>query len=250
MAEAAIPPPSLLRRWDWLEDPAPWPQPSEPLALNLASRDYLNLGSHPLVRRAAVRAEEAALPPGPGRGASLEAAKALEQRLADFLGCAEAMLFPSGWAAGYALTRSLAGPADHVVLDESVHACLLEGAANATRQVHAFAHLSNQALRSRLEAIRRADPQAGILVVTEALFATDGSTPDLRQAQALCRDLGATLAVGVAHDLGAMGETGRGMLEMQDMLGQVDVVFGSLSSVFGARGGFVAGDAPALKRAE
>jgi glycine C-acetyltransferase len=53
----------------------------------------------------------------------------------------------------------------------------------------------------------------------------------------------------VSHDLGVLGETGRGVVEMQKMLGRIDVVVGSFSKVFAANGGFVASSHPALKAA-
>src|SRR6185437_9941855 len=57
----------------------------------------------------------------------------------------------------------------------------------------------------------------------------------------------AKLVVDVAHDLGCLGEDGRGHIGMQNMIGKVDLVMGSFSKTFGSNGGFVASHSPALR---
>jgi len=76
----------------------------------------------------------------------------------------------------------------------------------------------------------------------------DSDTPDLRALQDLCRAYEATLLVDVAHDLGAMGEGGRGFIGQQGMTGQIDIVMGSFSKTFASNGGFVACKSPAVKQ--
>ena len=66
--------------------------------------------------------------------------------------------------------------------------------------------------------------------------------------QELCREYEATLMVDVAHDLGAMGQSGRGFIGMQGMSGQIDIVMGSFSKTFASNGGFVACNSPAVKQ--
>jgi glycine C-acetyltransferase len=66
--------------------------------------------------------------------------------------------------------------------------------------------------------------------------------------QDLCREYGATLLVDVAHDLGAMGPGGRGLIGEQGLLGKLDIVMGSFSKTFGSNGGFVACNSPAVKQ--
>jgi len=76
----------------------------------------------------------------------------------------------------------------------------------------------------------------------------DSDTPDLRALQELCREFEATLLVDVAHDLGAIGDSGRGFIGLQGMAGQIDVVMGSFSKTFASNGGFVACNSPAVKQ--
>ena len=88
--------------------------------------------------------------------------------------------------------------------------------------------------------MREKDRENGVLVVTEGLFSMDSDTPDIAALQALAHEFGATLVVDVAHDLGCLGEDGRGHIGMQQMIGKVDVVMGSFSKTFASNGGFVA----------
>jgi glycine C-acetyltransferase len=127
------------------------------------------------------------------------------------------------------------------------HSCLQEGARAATNNVHLFRHVDNEYCRNVLAKIRAKDAANGILVVTEALFSMDSDTPDLVALQELCHEFNATLVVDVAHDLGCLGEDGRGHIGIQNMLGKIDLVMGSFSKTFASNGGFVACKSRAVK---
>ena len=218
--------------------------------INFAAQDYLNLASHPRILAAASAAGRRFGVHSAGTAVQMglnPLTTALEDQLATFLRYEDATVFPSGWAAGYGAIRTLVREGDHVLIGTLAHDCLREGAAASGARVHRMPHLSLQAITSRLERLREEDPQAGILVVTESLFATESDAPDLRALQALCKRHAATLLVDVSHDLGVLGETGRGAAEIQNMLGRIDVMVGSFSKVFAANGGFVASSHPAVK---
>lgn len=220
--------------------------------VNFASQDYLSLAPHPLIAEAACATIRDLGVHSAGSGALMgntAVSIRLEQAIAAFLGMRDCILFPIGWAAGYGVVKTLITTTDHIIIDLLAHACLQEGARNATPNVHAFSHLSTAAVERRLQRIRATDSQAGILVVTETLFSMDSDVPDIQALQALCHRHDATLVVDVAHDLGSFGPTGRGHLEVQGMLGKVDLVMGSFSKSFASNGGFVATNHPALKQA-
>ncbi|MBJ3778159.1 aminotransferase class I/II-fold pyridoxal phosphate-dependent enzyme [Acuticoccus mangrovi] len=220
--------------------------------VNFASQDYLNLASHDAVRAAAKATIDRFGVHSAGSAALMgntSASVLLESALANFLGYRDCIVFPTGWGAGYGTVKTLVRPTDHIVIDVLAHACLQEGAHNATRNVHTFPHLSNAAVERRLRRLRQADTEAGILVVTESVFSMDSDVPDLAELQAICTKYGATLLVDVAHDLGAIGAAGGGYLERQGMVGSVDLVMGSFSKTFASNGGFVATNQPALRRA-
>lgn len=211
--------------------------------INFASQDYLSLSSHPEVIAACIEAAErcgvhsAGSPALMGNTAD---SLALEQDLAEWLGLEEVTLFPTGWGAGFGAIKGFARASDHVLLDELSHACLFEGARAATSSVATFAHLDHRDLECKLRDLRSRDARSLILVVTESLFSMDSDTPDLRATGAVCHEFDATLLVDVAHDLGALGPSGRGVLERQLAWDCADLVVGSFSKTFAANGGFIA----------
>lgn len=218
--------------------------------VNFASQDYLSLSSHPAIRDAALEAlarygvHSAGSPALVGHTAH---SVALERRIADFLGMEEALLYSTGWSAGFGVIRGLVRSSDHVVMDALSHSCLQEGANAATRNIYLFRHNDLAHCRRWLASIRAKDKANAILVVTEGLFSMDSDTPDIAAMQELCREYGATLLVDAAHDLGALGPGGRGALGAQGMLGKVDIVMGAFSKTFASNGGFVAVNSRAAK---
>lgn len=210
---------------------------------NFASQDYLSLSSHPALIAAAKSAIDTYGLHSAGSAALMgntALSVALERRLEAFLGFDDVVVFPIGWAAGYGAVKTLVKPTDHVVIDILAHACLQEAAHDATENVHVHSHLNIRAVESRLARIRREDETNGILVVTETLFSMDSDMPDIPALQDICNRYNATLLVDCAHDLGALGKTGRGKLEDFGLVGKVDVLVGAFSKSFASMGGFVA----------
>lgn len=211
--------------------------------MNFSSQDYLGLAAHPEIARAACEAIGRYGVHSAGSTAlagTMDFADELEAIIAEHLRTPYVTLYPTGWAAGYGVSRGLVRSTDHVVIDALAHNCLQEGAAASTRNVHPFRHLDAEHAREKLANIRAKDPNNGILLITESLFSMDADTPNLAELQALCREFDALLMVDVAHDLGCMGPLGTGHIGLQDMLGKVDIVMGSFSKTFASNGGFVA----------
>ena len=211
--------------------------------VNFGSQDYLGLSSHPAIRQAAHEAIERYGVHSAGSPAFIGNTThsiALERKISEFLSMDRTVLFPTGFAAGFGAIKGLARSSDHIVMDCLAHACLQEGAAAATRKVYLFRHLETDSARRWLADIRAKDTTNGVLVVTEALFSMESDTPDIAALAELCHEYNATLMVDVAHDLGCIGEDGRGHIGLQKMLGKVDIVMGSFSKTFASNGGFVA----------
>lgn len=218
--------------------------------VNFASQDYLSLSSHPAVLAAAKAAVDdfgVHSAGSPALVGNTSTSVELERRLARFMNMKEAILFPTGWAAGFGVIKGLVRSHDYVVMDALAHACLQTGAQAATRNVVLFRHNDVEHCRDRLKDIRRRDASAGILIVTEGLFSMDSDTPDIAALQHLAHRYGGTLVVDVAHDLGCLGDDGTGHIGIQKMLGEVDLVMGSFSKTFGSNGGFVATNSRAVK---
>ena len=217
--------------------------------LNFASYDYLGLSTHTEVRAAAIEAinrygmHTAGAPILQGNS---PLSWRLQEAIAEMLGLPHVVLFPTGWTAGYGVITALIRTKDHVVLDQYAHNCCVQGAMAATHNVHRVRHLSTDAFVRQLRRIRATDAENAILVVTEGIFSMNGDSPDLEALQSACREYEATLLVDVAHDLGAVGPGGAGIVGLQGLLGKVDLVIGSFSKVFAANGGFAATSSTAI----
>jgi 7-keto-8-aminopelargonate synthetase-like enzyme len=222
---------------------------TERTGVNFASYDYLGLSTHAEVRSAAIDAinqyglQVAGAPILQGNS---PLSVRLQHALAGMLALEHVALFPTGWAAGFGVITALIRPKDHVVLDQYAHNCCVQGATAATHNVHRVRHLSTDAFVRQLRRIRATDTENAILVVTEGIFSMNGDSPDLAALQNACHDYEATLLVDTAHDLGAVGPGGTGAVGLQGLLGNVDLVIGSFSKVFGANGGFAATSSPAI----
>ncbi len=219
--------------------------------INFGTQDYLSLSSDPEIKDTAKAVVDEYGVHSAGSSALAGNTKyslRLERTISEFLGLEHTVLYPTGWAAGYGVIKGLVGPNDHVVMDRLSHACLQEGARSATKNVHFHSHLGIESARQVLQRIRSRDTENGILVVTESLFSMDSDTPDLAALQNLCRQYDATLLVDVAHDLGCIGEGGRGFIGKQGMHGKIDLVMGSFSKTFASNGGFVSCNSPAVRQ--
>jgi len=218
--------------------------------VNFASQDYLSLNSHPAILETAIdtmRKFGVHSAGSPALVGNTSLSIALENKIASFLGYDNVALFATGWAAGFGVINGLVRPNDYIVMDALCHNCLQEGAKASTRNIHLFRHNQVEGAREKLAKIRANDTENGILLITESLFSMDSDVPDLRALQDLAHEYGATLLVDVAHDLGNLGPNGRGFIEIQGMLGKIDVVMGSFSKTFASNGGFVAARGRSVK---
>jgi len=211
--------------------------------IDFAFIDYLGLMSHPAVREAAqTTIENCAAPPAgcPRSASARQETAALQAELAEFLQLPHVLLYSLGRTACCGAIGSLVRAADHVVFDTLIHGSFYEAAAATTRHVHVCRHLDVEHVAEVLREIRTRESRRQILVVTEALFATEADTADLAALQATCRRHDALLCVSVSNDLGAVGPGGTGCLGLQHMLGQVDLVVGSFFPTLACSGGFAA----------
>lgn len=212
--------------------------------INLGVTDFLGLAQHPDVQQtaqAAVTRFGVHAPTWSPFEGFRDASVALASELSALLRMPAVSIFQSGWSAGFCAVRAMIGAEDHVVLDALSQIGLYEGASAATRQVHLCRHLDVEHMRATLRMIRKgAERKHAILVVTEALFSADASSPDLRALKDACVEFDAKLCVSVSHDLCALGPGGTGQLGLQGLLGQVDLVVGSFSPTLASSGGFVA----------
>jgi 7-keto-8-aminopelargonate synthetase-like enzyme len=218
--------------------------------INFASQDYLGLARDP---RVLLKAQEAIAEYGVHSAGSpvllgtTAPMAELEKTLAGLLRKEDCLVFPTGWAAGFGVITGLVRPHDTLILDALCHRCLMEGASHVTREPLLFRHNDLDHLGQIIRKARERDQTNGLFVVSESLYSMDSDSPDLLALVRLVRQFDAILILDVAHDFGAMGVRGLGLLEQLDGTGlAVDVLMGSFSKTFAATGGFIAGDRPVV----
>jgi 7-keto-8-aminopelargonate synthetase-like enzyme len=210
--------------------------------LNFSSQDYLGLAQDPRMAEEAMRGvanfgvHSAGSPAFCG---STRALRGLEDRISDAIGTDQAVVYPTGWAAGYGVPVALIRGGDLVLMDALSHNCIQEGARASGGELRKFRHNDLAELESLLLSARAADATRGIFVLVESLYSMDSDSPDLGALLDLCERYEAISILDVAHDFGSMGEHGRGLLDT--VPGRLpDVVLGSFSKTFAANGGFAA----------
>lgn len=215
--------------------------------LVFCSNNYLGLADHPEVVEAGIAGLKQY---GAGTASvrficgTFECHRALEERLASFLGTDAALTYVSCWNANEGLLPNLVQEGDAVVSDELNHASIIDAgrlARQATRKV--FAHSDMAALEAALSETRDAPVQ---IVITDGVFSMEGDVARLPEIVRLCRRFGATLVVDDSHGVGVLGHGGRGLHEHFGLPGRgpdgVDVLTGTLGKALGgAAGGYVAG---------
>lgn len=209
----------------------------------LCSNNYLGLANHPEV----VAAGQAGLRTyGAGTASvrficgTLVCHQELEQTIADFVGAPAALSYVSCWNANEALFQTLCGPDDAILSDELNHASIIDGirlAPKATQRL-VYKHSDLDDLETKL---KQSQDKECRWVVTDGVFSMEGDIAKLASIAELCERYEALLIVDDSHGIGALGATGRGTPEQAALLGQIDILTGTLGKALGgAAGGYVA----------
>jgi len=212
--------------------------------LNLCANNYLGLADDPRIIEAA---KEALDQRGFGMASvrficgTQDLHKRLEQRISDFLGAADTILYPSCFDANGGLFETLLGEQDAVISDELNHASIIDGirlckARRLRYRNRDMADLEDQ-LKAAADARRR-------LIATDGVFSMDGYVAPLREICDLAERYDAIVMVDDSHAVGFVGPTGRGTPELHGVADRVDVLTGTLGKALGgASGGFASGRA-------
>lgn len=200
--------------------------------------DYFRLARHPKLAEAAVSALDK-------NGLNVAASRLttgnhkiyarLEAEVSSFFDAESAVLLPDGYLAPLAAAQALAGEFTHAFTDEFAHGALLDAARMLECPVKMFRHRDVTGLK-KLFAL--AGPKARPVILTDGLFAHDGSTAPLREYLALLPEAG-RIIVDDAHGAGVLGATGRGTLEEERVERRQIIQCATLSKAFGAYGGVV-----------
>jgi 7-keto-8-aminopelargonate synthetase-like enzyme len=208
--------------------------------LNFSTYNYLGYAVHPEVIDAAKQALDRyglGACGSPVQAGTLDLHTQLEQRLIDFVSLPDrgVSLFSSGYGVNTGTISALMKRRNHIVVDQSAHMSILEGAQLARSKLHTFAH--NDA--DHLDAVlREIGPDAGrILVCTEGVFSVDGDFGALGRIVPVAKSHGAEILVDEAHSFLLCGKNGRGAAEEQGVLDQVDYLVVTFSKALGGVGG-------------
>ncbi|QIE55820.1 aminotransferase class I/II-fold pyridoxal phosphate-dependent enzyme [Pikeienuella piscinae] len=211
--------------------------------INFASYDYLGLGGHPDVRRAAVKAAEK-------WGVSANASRLvggerpyhgeLERALAEAYGVEAAVAMVSGHATNVTTIGAMLGPKDLILMDQLIHNSISEGARLSGAARLTFPHNDFEWVDETLSRVRGRYER--VLVVVEGLYSMDGDLPDLARFVEVKARHDAWLMVDEAHAFGVLGETGRGIAELQGVDPKtIEIWMGTLSKTLVSCGGYICG---------
>ncbi len=208
----------------------------------LCSNNYLGLARHPEVIAAGIAGLRQY---GAGTASvrficgTLVCHREVEAAIARFVGTPAALTYVSCWNANEALIPTVAGEEDAIISDELNHASIID-ASRLTRKTERaiFKHGDMEDLEEKL---RQSAQKACRWVVTDGVFSMEGDLANLPVMRDLCRRYQAMLIVDDSHGVGVLGAGGRGTPEHFGLLGQVDVLTGTLGKALGgAAGGYVA----------
>ena len=210
--------------------------------LNLCANNYLGLANHPEVIAAA---REALDEWGYGLASvrficgTQKIHKQLEDKLTDFLGTEDTILYTSCFDANGGLFETLLGPDDAVISDELNHASIIDGVRLCKAKRYRYKNNDMADLAAQL-AEAKGSPR--ILIVTDGVFSMDGYLANLPAICDLADEHSALVMVDDSHAVGFMGVRGRGTHEHHDVMGRIDILTGTLGKALGgASGGYTSG---------
>ena len=213
--------------------------------LNFCANNYLGLSAHPEVIQAAKDTLDSH-----GFGMSSvrficgtqDIHKKLEQRIAEFYGTEDTILYAAAFDANGGVFEPLLGPEDAIISDALNHASIIDGVRLCKAKRYRYANGDMRDLEAQLK--QAGDDGARFkLIVTDGVFSMDGLVAPLDQICDLAEQYDAMVMIDECHATGFIGETGIGTLEEKGVLGRVDIITGTLGKAMGgAMGGYTTGN--------
>ncbi|AUC74577.1 glycine C-acetyltransferase [Olleya sp. Bg11-27] len=212
--------------------------------LNFCANNYLGLSSHPEVIKAA---QDTMDTHGFGMSSvrficgTQDIHKTLEQKISDFYGTEDTILYAAAFDANGGVFEPLLGKEDAIISDSLNHASIIDGvrlckAARYRYKNNDMADLEQQLIDANKNGARFK------IVVTDGVFSMDGLVAPLDQITVLAEKYDAMIMIDECHSAGFIGETGRGTLEEKGVMGKIDIITGTLGKALGgAMGGYTTG---------
>jgi 8-amino-7-oxononanoate synthase len=170
--------------------------------------------------------------------------RALEEELALFYGCSNAIVFSTGFVTNLGVISTLAGPGDVIVLDADSHASIYDACRMSGAEMIRFRHNNIEDLDKKLK--RLGTRAENTLIIVEGIYSMLGDCAPLKEIAVLKRKYGAWLMVDEAHSMGVLGDHGRGMAEAAGVEQDVDFIVGTFSKSLGSIGGYCVSNHPEL----
>ena len=211
---------------------------------NFCANNYLGLSSHPKVIEAAKRAIDTH-----GYGMSSvrficgtqDIHKQLEDKISEFLGTEDTILYAAAFDANGGVFEPLLGPDDAIISDALNHASIIDGVRLCKAKRFRYENNNMEDLEIQLKAADEAGANQKI-IVTDGVFSMDGNIARLDEIADLADKYDALVMSDECHSTGFMGETGRGVHEYRGCMGRIDIITGTLGKALGgASGGFTSG---------
>jgi len=210
--------------------------------LNFCANNYLGLSSHPKVIAAAHQAVDT-------RGYGMSSVrficgtqdihKELEQKIANFLGTEDTILYAAAFDANGGVFEPLFGEQDAIISDELNHASIIDGVRLCKAQRYRYKHNTMADLEEQLKAAAGGRSR---IIVTDGSFSMDGTIAQLDKICDLADRYDAIVMIDESHSSGFLGKTGRGTHEHCGVMGRIDIITGTLGKALGgASGGFTSG---------
>ena len=210
--------------------------------LNFCANNYLGLSSHPKIIEAAHRYIDSH-----GYGMSSvrficgtqDIHKELEQKLAEFLGTEDTILYVAAFDANGGVFEPLFNEQDAIISDALNHASIIDGVRLCKAQRYRYEHNNMEDLEAKLKESAHLRSR---IIVTDGVFSMDGTIAQLDRICDLADQYDAIVMVDESHASGFMGKNGRGTHEYRGVLGRIDIITGTLGKALGgASGGFTSG---------
>ena len=212
--------------------------------LNMCANNYLGLAQHPDVNSAA---QQGLKEWGYGMASvrficgTQTIHKQLENRLSEFLGTEDTILYPSCFDANGGLFETILGPEDAVISDEFNHASIIDGIRLCKANRFRYKNNDMEDLENQLENAEAADTRFK-LITTDGVFSMDGYIAQLDRICDLAEKYEAMVHFDDCHATGFIGDHGRGTHEYRNCMDRIDLVTGTLGKALGgASGGYTSG---------
>ena len=210
--------------------------------LNFCANNYLGLSNHPQLIQAA---KDALDTHGFGMSSvrficgSQDLHKTLEQKIASYFGTEDTILYAACFDANGGVFEPLLTAEDAIISDALNHASIIDGVRLCKAQRYRYKNADMEDLELQL---KEAQAQRFRIIVTDGVFSMDGNVPPVGRICELAEKYDAMVMVDECHSAGVVGETGRGVTELYNIRGKVDIITGTLGKAFGgAIGGFTTG---------